>query len=266
MVSSNMAGASGGGSYAAGAKVSIKAGTAPAGYVFVNWTSLIGSVAFANANSATTTFTMPSSSVIVKANFVEVGFVDARDGKLYKTVTIGSQKWMAENLNYETEGSWCYGNNTDNCARYGRLYLWREKMAGWTAGSHGVCPSGWRLPTMSDWMTLAKYAGGTGTYGDGGKAGTKLKSNNGWNDGGNGTNDFGFSALPGGYRATNGTFSDIGKRGIWWTSSRTIGDCGFACHTDKVAYRPAMGYNVDNVQIHEYENHDFSFSVRCIAD
>jgi len=116
-------------------------------------------------------------------------FKDSRDGKTYKTVKIGNQVWMAENLNYNAKGSKCYGNKPANCEKYGRLY--DEKT------SKNVCPAGWHLPMEEEWNTLYKVAGGW----------TALKSKNGWDDDsdfdgkkihGNGEDKFGFAILPGG--------------------------------------------------------------------
>ena len=77
---------------------------------------------------------------------------DHRDGQIYKTVKIGNQVWMAENLNYETENSYCYDDRMSNCLKYGRLYTWSNAME--------VCPRGWRLPNKEDWETLLKNVGG----------------------------------------------------------------------------------------------------------
>jgi uncharacterized protein (TIGR02145 family) len=133
-------------------------------------------------------------------------FTDTRNGKMYNTVKIGGKRWMAENLNYQpqTGQSWCYENDNSNCNKYGRLYDWN------TATS--VCPAGWHLPNSKEWDYLVKWTGGT-------MAGKKLKSKNGWNNSGNGTDDFGFSALPGGYRdGSGGSFNYAGYCGYWWTT------------------------------------------------
>jgi len=155
-------------------------------------------------------------------------FTDSRDGKVYRTVLMPDGKvWMAENLNYRdpswsyndhvdsipwgsvTLGSWCYGNNSSNCDTYGRLYTWDAAM-------DNACPSGWRLPTRQDWTDLVTVVGGWSV------AGTRLKASSPrWN----GTDDFGFSALPGGRRWYGGDFYGGGDSiGIWWTATATSGE------------------------------------------
>jgi uncharacterized protein (TIGR02145 family) len=145
-------------------------------------------------------------------------FTDSRDGKKYNTVKIGGKTWMAQNLNYETGNSWCYDNNKGNCQKYGRLYDWNTAMA--------ACPAGWRLPDNEDWDNLARVVGGQPDENGGWIiAGEKLKSKIGWSayhDGvdGNGTDDFGFSALPGGsYRIRDDNFSAVGLTGAWWSAA-----------------------------------------------
>jgi hypothetical protein len=116
-------------------------------------------------------------------------FTDPRDNKTYKTVKIVSQTWMAENLNYAASGSKCYDDKPENCKKYGRLYDWDAAMR--------VCPYGWHLPSDYEWDVLMAAVDGTE------RAGEKLKAKSGWNNSyqgksGNGTDQYGFSALPGG--------------------------------------------------------------------
>jgi uncharacterized protein (TIGR02145 family) len=133
----------------------------------------------------------------------------------YKTVKIGTQTFMAENLNCAVEGSRCYGDNPANCIKYGRLYNWEM--------ARSVCPSGWHLPTSADWDKLFRFVDGTsGTYSpyESSTAGKKLKAKSGWNENGNGTDDYNFAALPGGYYDSNfGDFGFGGDIGYWWSSS-----------------------------------------------
>jgi len=130
-------------------------------------------------------------------------FTDPRDGRTYKTVKIGKQVWMAENLAFDYKGSYCYDNKLENAKKYGRLYNWETAMK--------VAPPGWHLPSDEEWKELTEYLGGKD------KAGEKLKAANAWND--DSTNEVGFSALPGGYRSTDGSFYYVGDNGFWWSSS-----------------------------------------------
>ena len=172
---------------------------------------------------------------------------DSRDGQTYKMVTIGQQTWMAQNINYQTEsGSWCYGNNADNCKQYGRLYDWETATT--------VCPKGWKLPSREDWDRLVETAGGWKI------AAKKLKSKSGWNDykgkKGNGTDNFGFSALPDGFRLSGGVFFNAGYFGFWWTATEFNSD---------FAYYRSMYYNYDFVAENYYYK-STGLSVRCVAD
>ena len=142
--------------------------------------------------------------------------IDERDGQSYKTIVIGSQTWMAKNLNYEINGSDCYGGSSeyDNCAKYGRLYT--------LEAARKACPSGYHLPSKAEWQELISVVGGVSI------AGKMLKSKSGWGlDDWNGTDAYGFSALPAGYGlAGNGpvgrTVHDYYHEGFdayFWSSS-----------------------------------------------
>jgi uncharacterized protein (TIGR02145 family) len=167
---------------------------------------------------------------------------DSRDGKIYKTVKIDTQVWMAENLNYAAEGSKCYENDAGNCEKYGRLYNWATALK--------ACPAGFHLPSDDEWWVLEKAVGGRPA------AGTKLKSAAGWNEGGNGTNDFGWSALPGGSGGADGRFYGAGTYGSWWGASGFLADG---------AWRRRMGYNNVGVSRDDYGK-TFLFSVRCVQN
>jgi uncharacterized protein (TIGR02145 family) len=208
-------------------------------------------------------------------------FTDVRDGKPYKWVKIGSQTWMAKNLNYAADGSKCYGEggevstydqetDTDiyttlsnaeiqaNCSIYGRLYDWTTAMAlpsncnsnscssQINAKHRGICPSGWHIPSDAEWSTLTSYVGSS--------AGTKLKATSGWNSNGNGTDEFEFAALPGG--GSDGVFRDVGDYGVWWSATED---------NARDAYIRIMIYYSEDVRRDEdYKN--YLFSVRCVQD
>lgn len=135
-----------------------------------------------------------SSHTVIISNDGGAGtFTDPRDGKEYKTVVIGGQTWFAESLNYASETSGCYDNDEENCSTYGRLYLWEVAL--------DVCPPGWHLPSNEEWCELTRFIDGTAEceMGNiGADVGYKLKSSTGWNFNGNGSDVYGFNALPGG--------------------------------------------------------------------
>ena len=136
----------------------------------------------------------------------EVGtMTDSRDGQTYKTVKIGDQVWMAENLKVKTEDSWCYADKESNCEKYGRLYSWGAAME--------ACPSGWRLPSYAEFETLIDTVGGEK------KASKKLKSTSGWNHGGNGSDAYSFSALPAGGRYGDRNYHNAGDEADFWSST-----------------------------------------------
>ena len=203
---------------------------------------------------------------------------DSRDGQIYKTVKIGDQIWMAENLNYADSvktpslmgKNWCYANKAENCAVTGRLYTWTAaidsvKLATdadnpQDCGSgkectlpdtvQGICPPGWHLPEKKEWDTLLTKVGGEAT------ALKVLKSQTGWFHDGNGSDDVGFSALPAGDRINNGNFFDIGKLAGFWSASET--DYNYAKALD-------LGY-CSNYAALGYYNKSFGFSVRCLKN
>lgn len=206
---------------------------------------------------------------------VEGYLFDSRDGKFYRTVTIGTQTWMAENLNYSDSTtykgmmgrSWCYGREIDNCTKYGRLYTWAAAMdsAGkWsTHGKNcgynksctptypvrGICPEGWHIPSKSEFQTLFTEVKGQSS------AGKVLKSTSGWTpSSGNGTDEFGFSALPGGYRP--GSFNSEGKMTLLWSAT---------------AYSDIDSYYIlfrsdDNAAPLGYNDKYYGAYIRCLKD
>lgn len=160
--------------------------------------------------------------------------VDPRDGQSYRLVTIGDQVWMAENLNYETMDSYCYDNEPVDCALYGRLYVWEAAL--------DACPSGWHLPNQGEFQELLDVSGGIENL----KAGV-------WN----GTDLYGFSALPAGkYDAiAGGSFTTSQMQTGWWLQSES----SVASHAPLYAYNNGRG----NFRKDDYVN---GFSVRCLKD
>ncbi|MBC8488024.1 MAG: fibrobacter succinogenes major paralogous domain-containing protein [Bacteroidetes bacterium] len=194
-------------------------------------------------------------------------FIDSRDGQSYKWVRIGDQIWMAENLNvgtmiYGSQGQtndrniekYCYKNNNTNCDEYGGLYKWYEMMQYTeTQGTQGICPNGWHIPTNDEWSTLVHFLGESNV------AGGKLKETGTphWNSPNkDATNSSGFSALPGGYRGSNGYFIGLGYYAYFWSSSE------FSILT---AWYRKLFYDSEEVFRRDYPE-SYGFSVRCLQD
>jgi len=174
-------------------------------------------------------------------------------GKTYKTAKIGTQTWLAENLNYEAEGSVCYENNPANCAKYGRLYNWEA--------AKKVCPKGWHLPSNAEWDKLYRFVDGdkgTKSPYKSETAGKYLKAKSGWNKDGNGTDDYGFSALPGGYGNSGGSFSGVGDYGSWWSTNE------YKSYSSSAYFR-RMYYDYDYAYW-TISNKSYLQSVRCLQD
>jgi uncharacterized protein (TIGR02145 family) len=194
---------------------------------------------------------------------------DPRDGQTYRTVKIGDQVWMAENLNYrylgptagEDSSSFCYNDDLANCTKYGRLYT-RAAAVGKTEDEcgygntcglsgtvRGVCPKGWHLPSWAEWELLFSNVGGENN------AGQMLKTQTGWKENGNGTDAFGFSALPAGYREYDWRYYyGEGDEANFWGSD----DSGSACYM-------GLHYGSDGAYVHDADKGGV-FSVRCIKD
>lgn len=186
-----------------------------------------------------------------------------------ETVTIGEQEWMATNLNvsrfrngdpiphaqtrqeWETAGkegrpAWCYyGNDEEHGEKYGKLYNWHA-----VADPRGLAPAGWRIPDNDDWIQLADRFGGLR------QAGRSLKANAGWS-GGNGTNESGFTGLPGGIRTHEGDFTHGGVYGFWWSETE---------FNDAYAYYRYLYCR--SGKLFRYVNYFKSsgFSVRCLRE
>jgi uncharacterized protein (TIGR02145 family) len=220
-------------------------------------------------------------------------FKDSIDGRVYKTVKIGEQVWMAENLNTDRfrngdlipeaktneewkkagdnkQPAWCYYNNDPaNGEKYGRLYNWYA-----VNDPRGLAPKGWHIPNDNEWTLISDYFGGERI------AGINMKSNTDWvarpewgvsvdtgsgpiyaepYDGG-GTNVGGFSAIPGGFRYPNGTFDLIGRNSFWWSSTETFSQQGLY-----TAWYRAIDLYYNDLTRRDAA-HGNGFSVRCIKD
>ena len=213
-----------------------------------------------------TSFLLPNSNDGSDGkNFDDIYMVDHRDYHIYRTVTIGSQTWMAENLNYATaEGCYCYGETESekaaNCAIYGRLYTWNV--------AETICPAGWHLPDTTEWQKLATNVDESlsGVWvNEENFVGKILKSVNRWNDkgdgeSGNGTDDFVFKALPGGaYDPSEGGFVSMGNYAEFWTSSERK-------DLDSKAWRIELGYSRDYAGLYGGATKSTAMSVRCVKD
>jgi len=174
---------------------------------------------------------------------------DSRDGKKYKIVKIGTQTWMAENLNYNAKGSKCYDNQESNCQKYGRLYNWKTAV-------NAACPEGWHLPSNGEWNALMATVSTN-------RAGTFLKATSGWKNNGNGEDKYGFSALPGGSGDSfyeNGHFDKATEIGSWWSSDGS--DDGYSDNRADYWTMYSFTQNVSNIDAYTR----YLFSVRCIKD
>lgn len=212
-----------------------------------------------------------SSHIPETANATTGTMTDSRDGQVYKIVTIGKQVWMAQNLNYETDASYCYKNQSDNCNKYGRLYTWADAMdsAGtWSSNGaecgyaktcspiypvRGVCPKDWHLPTYNEWESLFSAVGGRSG------AGLMLKSVSGWVNGGNGTDEFSFTVLPAGIGQTYGSGIYEGNYARFWIPTEKKGD--ERLKADYV-YFTSSSDNAISASLPKSN----AFSIRCVKD
>ncbi|MFA6836573.1 MAG: FISUMP domain-containing protein [Fibrobacteraceae bacterium] len=224
---------------------------------------------------SSSSYGVSSSSVYTNTDISYGSFMDIRDSMTYRTVVIGTQTWMAENLNYETRGSWCYEDKESNCSKYGRLYSWAEAMGlsssynkshwgGSDVNRQGICPSGWHLPSDSEWTVLANYVsktsnmGNMNEYGSWSAIGQLLKSGNGWHDttsAGKGTNAFGFTALAAGALDSSSFFGENLFSG-WWSSTE---------NEDDDAIEILLFYSDDSLS-RGTNIKSYDFSVRCVMD
>ena len=203
------------------------------------------------------------SLVIVSLSFLlsacSESFTDPRDGRSYNVVKIGDLTWMVENLNYETETSACPDGDSRNCKRMGRLYTWAEAKT--------VCPEGWRLPTSADFAQILAQSldGNPGAVSN--EAGVKLKSRDGWFKKGNGSDEFGFNALPAGYRGaiskaddgtiSGGKFDGIGGYAYFWSATED------SENPESNAYYMFLAFNSKSASVNSFSKNDLR-SVRCV--
>ena len=235
-----------------------------------------------SAKSSSSSKQQSSSSSVVSSSSVSDAYVapstvfkgtvtDERDGQTYKTVKIGSQTWMAENLNFATDGSVCYNDSAEYCAKYGRLYQWSDAMdsvgrwgnVGKGCGSYGtcepeglvrgVCPEGWHLPKTKEWEILFAAAGGKYS------AGVKLRSTSGWKNDRNGTDDYSFTAVPAGGMGiwAKETFVNGGNYAFFWSSTE---------EGSFYAYYMYLKFSSEEAAFNTYYSKDFWLSVRCVMD
>jgi uncharacterized protein (TIGR02145 family) len=199
------------------------------------------------------------------------GVMEDSDGNRYATIKIGNQVWMAENLKVtkesngtaiplitdntewanlgdnNTDKAYCYySNSVDSLEKYGALYTYAAALV--------ACPAGWHLPSDAEWTELENYISNDGYSGT---EGTALKSSVGWVNGGNGTNDYRFGALPGGIRDSDyGTFYNVGNYGYWW--SATESNSSNAGYRSLNSGSSELGNNVYHKSL--------GLSVRCLSD
>ena len=212
---------------------------------------------------------------------LQFGSVIDVEGTVYRTVFLGKYEWMTENLRTTTyndgieipvvkddsvwvslkSGACCWFNNkNENAPKFGALYNW------YAVETKKLAPEGWRIPSDEEWKYLEGYVDtyykvGNDVWNKTGSrgldAGKKLKSESCWNTDGNGTNNYEFSALPGGERLLrNGEYFILGSNGFWWTSTES---------GSEEAWFRIIIYAFDDV-IRSTHNKGHGFSVRCIRD
>ena len=186
-------------------------------------------------------------------------FTDSRDGRSYNVVKIGDLTRRVENLNYEMETSACPDGDSRNSKRMGRLYTWVDAKT--------VCPEGWRLPTSADFAQILAQSldGNPGAVSN--EAGAKLKSRDGWFKKGNGSDEFGFNALPAGYRGaisksddgtiSGGKFDGIGGYAYFWSATEDLEN------PESNAYYLFLAFNSKSASVNSFSKNDYR-SVRCV--
>lgn len=190
-------------------------------------------------------------------------FTDPRDKHHYKTIAIGDQVWMAENLAYQmAEGSWPVGSFIGYQSRHSQIHVPVGRLYSWSAAMI-VCPDGWHLPTDQEWYQLEKLINeGEEKYGPNyldwnltTTVGRKLKYHQEWFNESNGTNEYGFGIIPAGYRNFNGNQARAHKLAYFWTAT------GEATQ----AINRGFHYDTDGIS-RAYEDKRVGFSVRCVRN
>ncbi|HSQ42535.1 MAG TPA: fibrobacter succinogenes major paralogous domain-containing protein [Fibrobacteraceae bacterium] len=227
---------------------------------------LSSGVSFSSLAEISSSNQTSSSSSEESSSSVAISYgtlTDTRDEQTYKTVLIGTQTWMAENLNYGTldeEESWCYLLTENYCKTFGRLYSWTIAMGIDTSYNHatlgasnsvqGICPSGWHVPSSAEWDSLINYVGGEDV------AGIYLKATSSWRSksGISNLDTYGFSALAGG--TYNGLSEGSSNNGFWWMTTE---------YDAKNVYVIGFGYNT-NAVVSYYDSKTTGHSLRCVED
>lgn len=198
--------------------------------------------------------------------FCGQNLVDDRDGNVYKTICIGTKQWMAENLRYEVPGggTYCYDDNPANCQKYGRLYTWFVLMNDTNgsnknpSGVRGACPKGWHIPSEVEWDNMVATIGGSKVAGD------KLKSTTGWLGSHAGaTDEYGFSALPGGIKDSTGRYLNATRNAVFWTSNASNTNAFFM---DEAAFYKSISWDYPYVWDGRARKAAWAFSCRCVKD
>lgn len=203
----------------------------------------------------------------------KTGISTDQEGNNFKTIKIGKQVWMAQNLivstfkngdyieeaksdlewyqaNKNRRPAWCYfDNNPKTGKKYGKLYNWHA-----VNDPRGLAPEGWHIPSQNEWKVLEEYLGGSFI------AGTRMKSQNGWNSSGHGTNVSGFNALPCGDRPHEAKYSryKIGDGAFWWSSTRHPKTPSQACTRWVTTVDGDLNFNWTNI--------GNGCSIRCIKN
>ncbi|KAB2877461.1 hypothetical protein F9K33_16380 [bacterium] len=173
--------------------------------------------------------------VLTAATSCGSNLTDSRDGKVYKTIRIGDQVWMAENLNFDAgEGSYCYNGDSLNCEKHGRLYTWDAAVK--------AAPAGWHVPSKEEWEILISSFGGIDSI-----AYSQMIQGGG----------SGFNALPGiGSRDQSGNYLDVGKGAYFWSSTEDGDKDAWFCVVSKIRQK---------VHVVSRNKKD-AFPVRCLKD